>query len=178
MSKKILAISSSPRRNGNSETLCDRFIQGAVESGNEVEKVRLCDLNIGFCNGCETCSRTGKCIKNDDVPEIVGKMIASDIIVLATPVYFYTMDAQIKAVIDRSVMAYTKLDGKGFYLFATAAESDPALLDRTIDGLQGFLDCLPGSSVKGVIKAAGVWKKGEIEGTPFLDEAYRMGRSA
>ena len=95
--KKVLIISSSPRRRGNSDTLCDEFKKGAEESGNAVEKLFLADKKIGYCKGCETCNSLGKpCPQKDDAAEIIEKMILSDVIVLATPAYFYTMSAQLK----------------------------------------------------------------------------------
>ena len=74
--KKVLIISSSPRRRGNSDTLCDEFKKGAEESGNAVEKLFLADKKIGYCKGCETCSSLGKpCPQKDDAAEIIEKMI-------------------------------------------------------------------------------------------------------
>ena len=87
--KNVLIISASPRKNGNSDILCDRFAEGAKESGNKVEKVFLAGKNIGYCRGCEVCNNTHKCVMKDDMAEILGKMVDADVIVLSTPVYFY-----------------------------------------------------------------------------------------
>ena len=93
--KKILILSSSPRRGGNSDTLCDEFMQGALASGNEVEKIFLRDKTIHPCLGCSVCSQYHKpCPQKDDAPGIIAKMMDAQVIVLATPVYFYTMSAQ------------------------------------------------------------------------------------
>ena len=76
MAKKVLILSSSPRRGGNSDTLCDEFMRGAMEAGNEVEKIFLRDKTINYCTGCSTCSRYNKpCPQKDDVAEILEKMI-------------------------------------------------------------------------------------------------------
>ena len=100
--KKVLILSSSPRRGGNSDTLCNRFMAGAQEKGHNVEKITLADKNIGYCTGCGVCSMYGKpCPQKDDAAGIIEKMIQADVIVLATPVYFYTMCAQMKTLIDR-----------------------------------------------------------------------------
>ena len=89
MTKKVLILSSSPRRGGNSDTLCDEFMRGAQEAGNQVEKIFLKDKNINYCTGCSVCSMYGKpCPQKDDANEVVEKMIAADVIVMATPVYF------------------------------------------------------------------------------------------
>ena len=87
MSKKVLILSSSPRRGGNSDTLCDEFMRGATEAGNEVKKVFLRDKTIHYCTGCGVCSQYKKpCPQKDDAAEIIEKMLSADVIVLATPV--------------------------------------------------------------------------------------------
>ena len=132
MSKNILILSGSPRKGGNSDILCDRFMEGARESGHRAEKVFLRDKNIGYCIGCEACHQNnGVCVQKDDMAEILGKMIAADVIVMATPVYFYTMDAQMKTLIDRCVARYTEISNKAFYFIATAADGEKRSLERT-----------------------------------------------
>ena len=102
MAKKVLILSSSPRRGGNSDTLCDEFMRGAAESNHEVEKIFLRDKTIHYCTGCSTCSLYQKpCPQKDDAAEIIEKMVDADVIVMATPVYFYTISAQMKTLIDR-----------------------------------------------------------------------------
>ena len=107
--KNILVISSSPRRNGNSDLLCDEFIKGALEAGNKVEKVFLADKKINVCLGCGACYNTSKCIQKDDMVDLNDKMVEADVIVLATPVYFYSMAGQLKVLIDRCVPRYTEI---------------------------------------------------------------------
>ena len=176
MAKRILIISSSPRRKGNSDTLCDEFMRGAIEAGHEVEKIFLRDKRIEYCTGCGTCSVHNKpCPQKDDAAEIIEKMVAADVIVMATPVYFYTMSAQMKTLIDRCCARYTEITNKNFYFIVTAAEPSIPAMERTIDGFRGFLDCLEGAREKGIIYGTGVWKVGEIEGKPVLKEAYEIG---
>ena len=102
-------------------------------------------------------------------------MIAADVIVMATPVYFYTMSAQMRTLIDRCCARYTEITNKNFYFIVTAAEPSIPAMERTIDGFRGFLDCLEGAREKGIIYGTGVWKVGEIEGKPVLKEAYEIG---
>ena len=83
--------------------------------------------------------------------EILDKMLAADVIVMATPVYFYTMSAQMKTLIDRCCGLYTQMQNKEFYFIVTAAEDDQKKIERTIDTFQGFLDCLDGATIKGVV---------------------------
>ena len=125
MSKKILAISSSFRKGGNSDTLCDQFIRGAQEAGNEVEKIFVNDYKINFCRGCGACNITHKCVQKDDMAVILDKMIEADVIVLATPVYFYNMNGQMKTLIDRTVPRYEEMRNKDFYYILAAADESP-----------------------------------------------------
>ena len=176
MSKNILILSGSPRKGGNSDILCDRFMEGARESGHRAEKVFLRDKNIGYCIGCEACHQNnGVCVQKDDMAEILGKMIAADVIVMATPVYFYTMDAQMKTLIDRCVARYTEISNKAFYFIATAA-AGRGTMERTADAMRGFTDCLPGAEVKGVVYGSGVYQKGEVMDTKAFQEAYQLGK--
>ncbi len=176
MSKKVLILSSSPRKGGNSDTLCDEFMRGATYSGNDTEKIFLCDKNIHYCTGCSVCSRYGKpCPQKDDAAEIIEKMLAADVIVMATPVYFYTMSAQMKTLIDRCCSRYTEISNKEFYFIVTAAENDQSKMLRTIDTFQGFLDCLENPTIKGIVSGLGVWHIGEIKNNPAMQEAYEMG---
>ena len=177
MAKKVVVISSSPRKGGNSDTLCDEFIKGAKESGNEVEKIFLKDRNINYCNGCGACNLNdySGCVQKDDMNEILKKMIDSDVIVFATPVYFYAMSGQMKTFIDRCCGMYTKIIGKDFYYIMTSADTDPECMNRTVEEFRGFLDCLESPAEKGIIRATGFWKKGEINSTKFMQESYNIG---
>lgn len=94
MAENVLIISGSPRKNGNSEMLCDAFAAGAAAAGKNVEKISLAGKKIGFCTACYAC-HTGGCPQQDDAPAIIQKMLTADVIVLATPVYFFTMCAQL-----------------------------------------------------------------------------------
>lgn len=178
MGKKILIISSSPRKGGNSDVLCDRFRKGAEEAGNSVDKIRLAEMKIDYCSACYACKKTGHCVKQDDMAQVIEKMRSADVIVLATPVYFYTMCAQMKTMIDRTlgVAQQSGLENKEFYLIATAADGKAAM-ERTVDGLRGYLECLPGAREMGVIYGAGAWQIGDIQGNPAMEEAYRMGKA-
>lgn len=176
MNKKVLVISGSPRKNGNSDTLCDEFVKGATEAGNSVEKISLREKIINFCTGCYACKNNGKCIQKDDMADILDKMMNADVILMATPVYFYTMDGQMKTLIDRTVPLYSRMRNKDMYFIASAAVNSKSSIERTIDGFRGFTDCYEGFKEKGVIYAAGVWKIGEVNNTKYMTEAYEMGK--
>ena len=177
MKKRILLLSSSPRRHGNSDRLCDEFLRGAREAGHDAEKISLRDCRIGYCTGCGVCYDTRTCPQRDDAAQIVGMMIAADVIVLATPVYFYTMSAQMKTLIDRCCAGYLEIRAKEFYFIVAAAETSVAAMERTIDGFRGFLDCLDNPQEKGVVYGVGAWHKGDFQGKPAMKQAYEMGRN-
>lgn len=175
--KNILLISASPRRGGNSDTLCDQFLRGAQEAGHQAEKLFLRDHAVGYCVGCGLCNRRpGTCSQQDEMARIAEKMQRADVIVLATPVYFYTMDAQLKTLIDRCCPYYTALKNKEFYFLVTAADTDRAALERTVEGLRGFTSCLDGPVEKGIVYGAGAWNVGDITALPAMREAYELGR--
>lgn len=179
MTKKVLIISSSPVKAGNSDFLCDKFSQGAESAGNVVEKISLKEYRITYCLGCGYCSSNdySGCCQKDDMANLLDKMITADVIVLATPVYFYAMCGQMKTFIDRCCAKYTKILNKEFYYIITAADADKAALDRTVEEFRGFLECLENPSEKGIIRATGVWKKGEVESTDYPKIAYEIGKS-
>ncbi len=177
MSKKVLILSGSPRACGNSDTLCDEFLKGAVESGNVVEKIFVAGKNIGYCSACYACKNTGVCIKKDDMKDVLDKMLEADVIVLSSPVYFYSISAQLKAVIDRVVAKWLQIKNKEFYYIMTAAEDSPTVMDCTLECFRGLAACLEGSKEMGVIYAKGVYERGEINSTPYIKEAYEMGKS-
>ncbi len=171
-----MILSASPRRGGNSDLLCDRFLAGAKEAGHTVEKIFLKDKKIGYCTGCGTCFGGKPCPQKDDMAEMLDKMIVARVIVMATPVYFYTMNAQMKTLIDRTCSRYTEITGKEFYFIMTAADKGSEAMDGTVDSFRRFLSCLDGPKEKGMIKATGVWQTGDIKSSPFLDQAYEMGK--
>lgn len=180
MAKNVLILSSSPRRGGNSDTLCDAFMRGATAADNQTEKIFLRDRTIQYCTGCGTCFLHGKpCPQKDDAAGIIDRMLKADVIVLATPVYFYAMSAQLKTMLDRCCGLYTAMNNKEFYFLATAAEGDEGRkhLEMVFDNLTGFIDCLDNPVVKGKILATNVWHAGEIDNHPALSEAYEMGKN-
>ena len=102
--KKVLVISSSPRRRGNSDQLADAFIEGAQEAGHIVEKISLHDKQIGFCKGCLGCQKTQHCILRDDMDDILPRMQQAEVIAFASPVYFYSLCGQLKTLLHQSAV--------------------------------------------------------------------------
>jgi len=176
MNKKVLIISASPRKNGNSDRLCDEFKRGAMETGNETEKIFLGDHKIGFCHGCGFCANGGVCVQKDDMKEILEKMIQSDVIVFATPTYFYTMDGQMKTFLDRTVARYQEISNKEFYFIVTAWDPEPTHLERVVEEFRGYTDCLNNPIEKGILLAGGVTDKTDVLKTDYMATAYQFGK--
>ncbi len=175
--KKVLILSGSPRKGGNSDILCQQFAKGAAEAGNEVEIVRVADKKIAPCKACYYCrTHEGECAIKDDMAEVLQKMIDADVIVLASPVYFYSVDAQLKAVIDRTVARWLEVKNKEFYYIVTCADTEKSATLTTLDCFRGYADCVNGAKEMGVIYGTGVYEKGKIEGTPAYRQAYETGR--
>lgn len=178
MNKKVLILSGSPRIKGNSDLLCDEFARGARDNNNIVEKINVGTKNINYCKACYYCKdHQGKCIIKDDMEEVLQKMIDADVIVLASPVYFYSIDAQLKSLIDRTVARWLEVKNKDFYYIVTCAEDTIDAAKTTIECFRGYLDCVEGAKEKGIIYGLGVYEKGEIKNTPLMLEAYQMGKS-
>lgn len=178
MSKKILILSGSPRKGGNSDLLCDEFRRGTEESGHQVEKIRVAAKNIHPCIACYHCrDNEGKCAFQDDMAEVLQKMIDADVLVLASPVYFYSIDAQLKAVIDRTVARWLEVKNKEFYYIVTMADEEAASADTTLACFRGYADCVEGAVEKGVIIGGGVYEPGAVKQTSAMNKAYDMGKN-
>ncbi len=176
--KKVLILAGSPRKNGNSSLLCREFERGCKDAGNDVEVIYLRDKKIGYCLACYYCKdHDGECVIKDDMTETLTKMNAADVIVLASPVYFYAIDAQLKALIDRTVAQWLKIRDKTFYYIMTAAEDTPTVMDCTLACMRGLAACLQGSREGGIIYGKGVYEAGAIKGKPQMAEAYAMGKA-
>ena len=178
MSKKVLVISTSPRKGGNSDTLADEFVRGAREAGNSVEKVTLYDKNIEFCKGCLTCQSTRRCVIHDDAGAITEKMLAADVIAFATPIYYYGMCGKMKTLLDRANPLFpAEYQFREIYLLSAAAEEDEHTADGAVAGLQGWIACFEKARLAGTVFAGGVTSVGEIQGHPGLEKARELGRN-
>lgn len=177
MSKKVLILSGSPRKNGNSDLLCNEFLRGAQEAGHTVEKIRVQEKKVACCLACYACRETGVCAINDDMAQIMQQIIDCDVLVLASPVYFYSIDAQLKAVIDRTVCRWTEVKDKEMYYIMTAADEERSSMDTTLACFRGYADCIEGAVEKGVLYGTGVYEAGAVRQTGLLQQAYEMGKN-
>lgn len=177
--KNILIITSSYRKNSNSNQLAEHFKQGAEESGNQVEVIDLSKKQISFCRGCMACQKIQKCVIKDDAVEIAEKMLNSDVLVFVTPIYYYSVSGQLKTMLDRANPLYSSdYKFRDIYLLATAAEEEASAVDGAIQDIKGWVSCFENAKFTGVVFAGGVNDENDIEGHCSLTHAYEIGKMA
>ncbi len=176
--KKVLIISTSLRRNSNSDYIAREFERGAKDAGNEVEYVSLIGKKIDFCIGCLSCQLTQECVIKDDANEIAEKVKNADVIVYATPVYYYEMSGQMKTLIDRMNCLFpSDYKFRDVYLLAASAEDEESAMDGAVKGVQGWVDCFEKANLAGVIRGTGLTETGEAKkDEEILKKAYEMGK--
>lgn len=177
--KKVLIISTSLRRNSNSDYIAREFERGAKDAGNEVEFVSLIGKKIDFCIGCLTCQLTQECVIKDDANEIAEKVKNADVVVYATAVYYYEMSGQMKTLIDRMNCLFpSDYKFRDVYLLAASAEDEESAMDGAVKGVQGWVDCFEKANLAGVIRGTGLTETGEAKkDEEVLKKAYEMGKS-
>lgn len=158
--------------------MCDEFLRGSQEAGNEAEKIRVAALKIHPCSACYYCrDHGGQCVHKDDMAELLQKMIDADVIVFSSPVYFYSIDAQLKAVIDRTLARWLEVRDKAFYYIVTMADEDKTSADTTLACFRGYAACVEGAAEKGVVIGSGVYEPGKVKNTAAMEQAYQMGKN-
>lgn len=173
--KTVVILSSSPRRGGNSKTLCLQFKKGAEEAGHKVEMININDYDIRYFDQQEY-DRAASAAETDDAAAIIAKMKEADVIVLSSPVYFYNMTAQLKALIDRTYGHEKDLNDKEFFYISTSTDRDDESTDGVFEAFHGFARCLYGSVERGIIRGNGARNRGDIDSHPAMEQAYEMGK--
>lgn len=174
----ILVLAGSPRQGGNTDILVEAFARGARESGHDVTIVSVRDVSVRPCMGCDACFRRGDmtCVQADDMPGVYALLSRADMLVVASPVYFYGVSSQLKAIIDRchNPIRDTFHIRKAALLLVGAA-SLPDLFDSITTQ---YRLCLRFFNIEdaGQILVRGVREKGDISQTDALEKAYMMGR--
>ncbi len=139
---RVLVLHGSMRKNGNTEILAEEFIKGAEKAGCITEKIELRDKKINDCFGCGVCQQNGgKCVQKDDMEEIYEKFMKADVIVFASPVYFYTWTSLMKRVIDRTFAIESKVDGKKFFLISAGAATEEKYMQVMINSYREYIGC-------------------------------------
>ncbi len=176
--KKVIVVTASPRTGGNSHILAQAFTKGAQEAGNEVQTVAIRDLGLQFCTGCLYCQSHPKCVLSDGMNALYDAFQNADVLVFATPIYYYAVSGQLKTFLDRLNPLYPRTNRfTDVYLLATAADDAPEAMDGAVKDIQGWIDCFEGVTLRGVLRGMGVTDKGEINNTPFPQQAYEMGKN-
>lgn len=178
--KSVLILSASPRRGGNTDLLCDEFARGAAEAGGKVEKIFLDDYHVDLFREIDTHMHpdsVAKALARDEARLIIEKMLAADVIVLASPVYYLNINGQLKNLIDRTFYCFMQLKDKEFYYITACADRESYAADCAIEAFRGFVRCLPNPTERGMVKATGMGRKGGVKGSPYIQEAYELGKS-
>jgi len=178
--KTVLVIASSPHKGGNTELMADEFIKGAKEVGANVEKIVLADKKIDFFTEQDenfNSDSIRKASQRDDVDEIAQKIIKSDVIVLAGPVYFMNIEGKLKTFFDRTFYCYRDMKDKEFFYITACADPKESTADRAIEGFRGFVMCLPNPTERGMIKAIGMGRHGGVKKTQYMQQAYKLGKN-
>jgi len=184
----ILAFLGSPRKGGNSEVLLQAALRGVVAAGGRTEVIRLCDLDIHPCLNCGGCDDTGECVLQDDMTMLYDKIMASQHIILASPIFFYGITAQAKAFIDRTQALWNRHrlwreqgevlqshDRKGFFV-SVAATRGPRVFEGAVLTMKYGYDAM-GVKYSGEILVRGVEGLGEMtKKTDELKQAEETGR--
>ena len=173
--KNVLIISSSPRKKGNTNALCEQFQKGAEAKGHHVDLVRIMEKKIGFCLACDSCMKNGgKCIQKDDMAAILDLYSKADVLVLATPVYFYGISAQLKNFIDRMYSIWQHLGKKEVY-YIVAAGLGTDVIERSLGDITGFVEHLEEYKIAGKLYAPNMTAPGAVKDLEVFQEAYAMG---
>lgn len=176
--RKVLIISTSLRMNSNSDILARECERGARDAGLDVEYVSLKGKEIKYCIGCLSCQKTNKCVLKDDVADIMAKVKEAEVIVYATPIYYYEMSGQMKTLLDRLNPLYSSdYKFRDIYMIATAADDSDTTFDKAYSGLSGWVDCFENAELKGIVTGDGIDEAGSVN--DFVDiknKAYELGR--
>ncbi|MDD2318092.1 MAG: NAD(P)H-dependent oxidoreductase [Desulfobacterales bacterium] len=173
---RIVVLCGSARKGGNTDLLVRAFVDGALEH-NEVEIISVGEVNVKPCIGCNACRKreTHNCFQQDDMPEIYEKLKTAEMIVIASPVYFYGLSAQLKAIIDRLHSPIrNEFKVKELALLLVAADTIPEVFDSILVQYRAILKYFHLKDA-GNILVRGVEGKGAIRGNPALKEARELG---
>lgn len=172
----ILLINGSPRKDGNTEIMADAFLEGAKQSGNEVTKVNLSEVKVNPCVDCEYCfAHNGVCVQKDGMTEIFAAMDQADMIVFASPIYYFGMSAQIEAVIDR----FFARSNIGYHPTSCALLLDSGSPDVYTAAIAQYRDTAGYLKWKdrGIFTISGMASKGAMKQSPELKKIRDFGLS-
>lgn len=178
MSKKVLIITTSLRTGSNSDILAQECEKGAKEAGHDVKLISLKGKEIKYCIGCLSCQKTGSCILKDDVSNILENVKDADVIIYATPLYYYGISGQMKTLLDRlNPLFSSEYAFRDIYMIVTAAENEQSTFDKAYMSLKGWVDCFEKANLKGIVTGGGINEPNETENnTNVMQKAYELGK--
>ena len=174
----MLVISSSPRRGGNTDLLCDEFVRGAVEAGGNVEKVFLADVDLEFLSE-DGANKPHDVSRDNETGILVDKFLAADVVVLASPTYYMNVNDRMKAFIDATYLAWgdERMGNKEYYYITACAQNNDNTAEWCLNGFRGFVMCMPNPTERGSVKAIALGRPGAVKDTKYMQEAYELGKS-
>lgn len=177
MGKNVLIVTTSLRANSNSDALAAAFADGAREGGHTVEVVSLKGKSVGFCIGCLTCQRTQRCVLQDDAAALAEQVKRADVVVFASPIYYYGPSGLLKTFLDRCNPIFAAdYAFRDVYFLATAADTDEGAMEGPVTAVQGWVDCFAKARLAGTVFAGGVDAPGTVKGHAALQKAHDMGK--
>ncbi len=177
---RVFILHGSARKNGVTGALAEEFARGAKEAGHEVTKIELKEQTINDCLGCGACQMNGgNCVQKDDMTAIYQEILSSDVIVLASPVYYYTWTSMMKRVLDRTFALQSSLANKTFYLLSSGAAPDEQYMQTMFDSYHLYISCFAkqGNKDGGYVMACGMNAPADVTGTKYLKDAYELGKN-
>jgi multimeric flavodoxin WrbA len=180
MGKHVLIFKGSPRENGNSSLLADKVAEGAQATGAEVEIFSLHRMDIRPCDACDTCQETGVCVLKDDMQRLYPKLKGAEAIVIASPIYWFTMSAQTKLFIDRWYALESSqgnaLKGKQFGIILTYGDTDP-YSSGAINAIRSFQDMFRyiGADIAGMVYGTANDAGDMLKQPELMERAYKLG---
>ena len=185
---KVLGIYGSPRKRGNSQAVLDKVLEGAATAGATIERIQVRDLNMSGCQECGACEKEGHCVVQDDMQTVYPKFDEADVIILASPIFFYGLSAQLKALVDRAQAMWSRRmlkkprdqwknydSGRG-YLIAVGATKGKNLFEGVQYVAKYFYDALD-MSYEGGLFYKGLESHEDAMNSPeILEEAFAFGK--
>ena len=176
--KNVVIVSSSLHAISSSKLICEKIKEGLEDNGNQVKFVDLKDVDLKFCIGCLACQKTGKCVINDDVKNYLDDISNSDVLIFASPIYYYSITGQLKTFLDRLSPVYIRENKfKKIYLVATCADTDENAKNGSVEAIQGFVNCFDGVEFGGYFLGTGIEQATDLDGTNYLENAYLFGKN-
>lgn len=187
--KKVIGIAGSPRRNGNSERALDSVLKGVEMAGNYVEKIVICDMKVSPCNSCGGCHANGICVIDDDMQKMYPKFIEADGVIVASPLYFMGVSAQLKAFIDRFQSFWSRkyllnqpireggIMSRGYFIATAARNGSEELFIGAIKTIKAFFH-VSDTKYIGNLLCSGLEEKDALINTSpeLLQQAFTVGK--